>query len=145
MDPQKGSKNERNCARTMIWISPEIQGPTVIIYTIVGTDREATHAFSLIVIHVHVGERDQPSIRVKGILARSLGCGISARQNKVEVFDLVEGRTRGMRWELLGHDGRRKEKGEKVEILEVGGRNRKKLKRPGTRNPDFLLEGLKTV
>jgi hypothetical protein len=113
MDPQKWTK-KRNYARTMIWITPEIQGPAVIIYTIVGTDREATHAFSLIVIHVHVGKRDQPSIRVKGIVARSLGCGISARQKKVEVFDLVEGGTRGRKWEFLGHDGGEKRKGKRA-------------------------------
>jgi hypothetical protein len=114
MDTKKGQKRKsETCARTMIWISPEIQGTAVIIYTIVGTDREATHAFSLIVIHVHVGERDQPGVRVKGIVARSLGCGISARQKKVEVLDLVEGRTREMRWEFLGHDGRR-EKGKRA-------------------------------
>ena len=92
----------------MIWISSEIEGTAFIFYTIVGADGEATHAFSLIVIHVRVGKRDQPGVRVKGIVARSLGCGISAGQEKVEVFDLVEGRTRGRRWEFLGHDGRRR-------------------------------------
>jgi hypothetical protein len=111
----------------MIGISPQIEGTTFVLDTIVRADRKATHTFGLIVIHVHVGERDQPCIRVKGILARRLGCGISARQKKVEVFELVKGSTWEMRWEFLRHDGGKRERGErgkeKIEIEKKKSRN----------------------
>jgi hypothetical protein len=49
----------------MIGIASEIEGAAVIIYTLIGTDRETAHAFGLVIIHTHVAERDQPGISVK--------------------------------------------------------------------------------
>lgn len=72
----------------------------LVLYTVVGADGEPAHALGLVVLHVHVGKRDQPGVPVKGVLP-GLDVGIGARQQKVEVFDLVERLVREARL-LLG-------------------------------------------
>lgn len=96
----------------MIGISSKIKRSAIIFDTVIRTDRQTAHTFSLIVIHVHIGERDQPSVRIKGIMP-ILGRGIGARQKKIEIFNFVKAGA----WTrlILRHDMWREEIGEKTE------------------------------
>lgn len=73
-------------------IRPKIKRTALVFYTVVGTDGETAQALGLVVLHVHIGKRDQPGVPLKRVLAgfhRWIGAG----QQEVEVFDLVEGLT----------------------------------------------------
>ena len=60
---------KKKLSHTVIRISPKVEGAAVIVDAIIGTHREASHALSLIVVHVDsadvVGKRDQPGVSVE--------------------------------------------------------------------------------
>ena len=74
----------------MIRVTSQVEGTTVILDAVIGANRETTHAFGLIVVHVHVGESGDTRGVVKGVMARTDG-RILARHKVIEVFQPVEG------------------------------------------------------
>lgn len=60
-----GTRDLKSLTRTVIGIASEIEGAAVVFYTLIGTDRQTAHAFSLIIIHTDVAKWDQPGISVK--------------------------------------------------------------------------------
>lgn len=75
----------------MIRVTSHIEGTTVVVDAVIGANREAAHAFGLVVFHVHVGEsRDTGGVGIKGVMARTDG-RILARHEVIEVLQPVEG------------------------------------------------------
>ena len=85
----------------MIRISSEVQRTAVVLDTIIRTDRKASHAFCLVVIHAHGVVELGRQAGVEGMMAVlcSRQTRVVTREKEIEVFQPVK--TSGLTWKLL--------------------------------------------